>query len=156
MGCALGGCRAPDFGSRLSVFGCGEGRKGMGFVFEKLEVYGRAVALAERLVRMCCDFPQGYYAIADQLRRSVVSISCNIAEGNGRWSAKERKHFFMIARGSAYECVPLLRMARNLGLVESAEHEEVRNELDQICGMIGGLIRRAAGREKPDRQSPLD
>ncbi len=128
----------------------------MGFVFEKLEVYGRSVSLAERLVRMCSEFPQGHYAIADQLRRAVVSISCNIAEGNGRWSAKERKHFFLIARGSAYECVPLLEIATNLGLVENAECAALRDELDQICGMIGGLIRRAEGRKKPDKEKALD
>lgn len=128
----------------------------MGFVFEKLEVYGRAVALAERVVRLCSGFSRGSSAIADQLRRSVLSISCNIAEGNGRWHQAERKHFFLIARGSAYECVPLLEIAKQLGLVEEAEYNELRDELDQICGMIGGLIRRAQGREKPDKTKALE
>ena len=128
----------------------------MGFVFEKLEVYGKSVSLAERMIRLCSGFPQGHYAIADQLRRSVVSISCNIAEGNGRWSAKDRKHFFLIARGSAYECVPLLEVTKRLGLIEESEYTGFRDELDQICAMIGGLIRRAEGREKPDKEKALD
>ena len=43
-----------------------------------------------------------------------------------------------------------------LGLIEEAEYNELRDEVDQICGMIGGLIRRAEGRKKPDKGDALD
>jgi four helix bundle protein len=80
----------------------------MTFMFEKLEVYQRAVCLSESITRRTQNFPRrGYYHLVDQLRRASLSISLNIAEGNGRWHPKDRKNFFWIARGSVFECIPL-------------------------------------------------
>ena len=57
----------------------------MTFMFEKLEVYQRAVDLAERLNGLTENFTaKGHYHLIDQLRRASLSISLNIAEGNGR------------------------------------------------------------------------
>jgi 23S rRNA-intervening sequence protein len=57
----------------------------MSFLFEKLEVYQRAVNLAARVTVLTKSFPaQGHYHLVDQLRRASLSISLNIAEGNGR------------------------------------------------------------------------
>ena len=120
----------------------------MAFLFEDLDVYKRAVVLAERVTKLTGDFSSGTYAISDQLRRATLSISCNIAEGNGRWHVKEKKHFFMIARGSAFECVPLLDVATRLGLIEEGVHQELKTELDEICRMIMGLIRSVEGKPK--------
>jgi four helix bundle protein len=84
----------------------------MSFMFENLEVYQRAVDLAERVTGITKGFPaQGHYNLVDQLRRAAVSISLNIAEGNGRWHVNDRKNFWWIARGSVFECVPLLELA---------------------------------------------
>jgi four helix bundle protein len=44
----------------------------------------------------------------DQVNRAALSIAANIAEGNGQFTKRERKHFFGIARGSVREYVPLL------------------------------------------------
>jgi four helix bundle protein len=71
------------------------------FLFDKLVVYQKALDLAENIIALTDDFPKGSYYLADQLRRASVSISANIAEGNGRWHAGDRKSFFYIARGSA-------------------------------------------------------
>jgi four helix bundle protein len=77
----------------------------MSFMFENLEVYQRAVDLAERVTGITKGFPaQGHYNLVDQLRRASVSISLNIAEGNGRWQVNDRKNFWWIARGSVFEC----------------------------------------------------
>ena len=122
----------------------------MGFLFEELDVYKRAVGLAERVTKLTGDFSSGTYAISDQLKRAALSISCNIAEGNGRWHAKEKIRFFTIARGSAFECVPLLEVSRGLGLVEEETHEELKAELDEICAMIMGLVRREKRKQAED------
>jgi len=81
----------------------------MPFLFEKLEVYQRALAFAERVSGLTGDFPRGSWYLADQLNRASLSISLNIAEGNGRWTAADRKNFG-IARGSVHECVPLVAL----------------------------------------------
>ena len=120
------------------------------FLFEDLEVYKRSVALAERITKLTAEFSSGSYAIADQLRRAVISVPCNIAEGNGRWHGKERRQFFMIARGSAFECIPVLDIATRLGLVPESDYRALRDEIDQICRMLTSLAQGAeANRRRP-------
>ncbi len=59
----------------------------MAFLFEKLEVYQKAVTFAERVSSLTEEFPRGHWYLADHLNRASLSISLNIAEGNGRWTA---------------------------------------------------------------------
>lgn len=72
----------------------------MTFAFEKLIVYHKAIDFADKICAMTSNFPKGYYFLADQLNRASLSISANIAEGNGRFTKADRKNFFIIARGS--------------------------------------------------------
>jgi four helix bundle protein len=54
-------------------------------MFEKLEVYQKAVDLAAEISEITETFPKGNYYLSDQLNRAALSIPTNIAEGNGRW-----------------------------------------------------------------------
>jgi four helix bundle protein len=58
----------------------------MGFMFEKLEVYQRALDLAGKISGLTEGFPEKHHHLLDQLRRASLSICLNIAEGNGRGS----------------------------------------------------------------------
>jgi four helix bundle protein len=78
----------------------------MSFAFEKLVVYQKSVDFADSMCATTEEFQRGYGFLADQLNRAALSISSNIAEGNGRFTIPDRKHFFGIARGSVQECVP--------------------------------------------------
>ena len=83
----------------------------MSFMFEKLEVYQKAVTLADQIAFHSETFPRGYYFLIDQLNRAALSVATNLAEGNGLFTKPDRKNFFVIARGSVQECVPLLEIA---------------------------------------------
>lgn len=113
----------------------------MTFLFKKLVVYQKALDLAENISSLTESFPKGKGYIADQLNRASLSIAANIAEGNGRWHAKDRGHFFLIARGSAFECVPLLEVAARKGLIEEADKQRIENSLDEIGAMLTGLMK---------------
>lgn len=114
----------------------------MTFMFEKLEVYQRAVDLAEKIDVLTETFStKGHYHVVDQLRRASLSISLNIAEGNGRWHVKERKNFFWIARGSAFECVPLVELCRRRGLMTEETCAALRAELEILSKMLTALIK---------------
>ena len=78
----------------------------MAFAFEKLIVYQKSVDFADQICLRSESFPRGYGFLADQINRASLSISANIAEGNGRFTVPDRKNFFGIARGSLQECVP--------------------------------------------------
>lgn len=116
------------------------------FLFEKLEVYQKALSFAERISTLTASFPRGYWYLADQLNRASLSVALNIAEGNGRWTQADRRNFFGIARGSVHECVPLVELCRRKALLEEATCQELREELVAIAKMLSGLMSRPRGR----------
>lgn len=114
----------------------------MAFIFEKLDVYQRAIDLAEKITRLTEAFPpRRHRRLADQLGRASLSISLNIAEGNGRWHAKERKNFFWVARGSVFECVPLLELCKRETLIGEGDCENLKKELEILAKMLSALIK---------------
>ena len=119
----------------------------MAFAFEKLLVYQKAVDFADRIFQLTATFPRGYFFLSDQLNRAALSIPNNIAEGNGRFTKPDRKHFFGIARGSTQECVPPMELARRRGLVQPGEHESLKAALEEIARMLSGLINGLENRE---------
>jgi len=112
----------------------------MPFAFEKLKVYQKAIVFADAVCTLTKDFPRGYYFLADQLNRAVLSIAANIDEGNGRFTKPDRKNFFGIARGSVQECVPLLELATRQELLDSSRHKTLKDDLEEIARMLSGLI----------------
>jgi four helix bundle protein len=112
----------------------------MAFMFEKLEVYQKAVDFADQIAALTDSFPRGYGFLVDQLNRAALSIATNLAEGNGRFTKPDRRNFFTIARGSAQECVPLLEIARRRRLVQEPAALAFRERLEVIAKMISGLM----------------
>ena len=112
----------------------------MAFIFEKLDVYRKAVDFAEKICELTKDFQKGNYYLADQLNRASLSISTNIAEGNGRYHKAERINFFRIARGSAFECVPILEICKRKKLIADDRNDELKKEIEDICKMLSGLM----------------
>ena len=113
----------------------------MPFMFEKLGVYQKSVDLAEKVINLTDEFPKGYYFLTDQLNRASLSIATNIAEGNGRFTKRDRRNFFVIARGSIQECVPLLEIAKRKQLISETELSDLFNQLELISKMLSGLIK---------------
>lgn len=113
----------------------------MAFIFEKLDIYQKSVDLADGVSKLTESFPKGSYYLTDQLNRAALSIATNIAEGNGRYHKPDRAHFFRIARGSAFECVPLLEICLRKNLIDSDIHSSLKSELENIGKMLSGLIK---------------
>ncbi len=119
----------------------------MTFMFENLQVYQKAVDLADQVATLTEQFPRGYYFLVDQLNRAALSIATNLAEGNGRFTKADRRNFFTIARGSVQECVPLLEVAKRRGFIDDCQHVKLRASLEEIARMISGVINGLAKRE---------
>jgi four helix bundle protein len=66
----------------------------------------------------------------------------NIAEGCGRYARAEKSHYYLIARGSAMECVGALDLARGRGLVTAAAHRHGRGLLTRVVQMLTRLATR--------------
>jgi four helix bundle protein len=126
----------------------------MPFAFEKLVVYQKAVDFADDVFSQTKSFHRGYGFISSQLNRAALSISTNIAEGNGRFSKPDRKRFFGMSRGSVQECVPLLELAMRRSLLATDVHQSLKLRLEEISRMLSGLIRRMeGGDESPGLES---
>ena len=113
----------------------------MAFAFEKLIVYQKSVDFADKVCATTENFPRGYGFLVDQLNLASLSIAANIAEGNGRFTKADRRNFFIIARGSIQECVPLLELSVRRSLLTPADHESLKSNLEEIARMLSGLIK---------------
>ena len=112
----------------------------MEFQFERLEVWQKSKQLVMNTYRMLEKFPKyEQYALCDQLRRAVISIPSNIAEGNGRTSVKEQIHFLEIAFGSLMEVYCQLNIASELGYISVEEFNKIKDDILEISRMISGL-----------------
>ena len=109
------------------------------FDHEKLEVYQRSIDFAKWCVPVLDCIPAST-SIRSQLDRASVSIPLNIAEGNGKWSRKDRCRFFDISRGSALECAAALDIASARGLLDPQQVTEGKCILIAVVRMLIGLI----------------
>ncbi|HPW45869.1 MAG TPA: four helix bundle protein [bacterium] len=114
----------------------------MSFQFEKLEVYQKSLDWVET-VESLCEYLKGKtsYSLIDQLSRAALSVPLNIAEGNGRWHKGEKRQFLWIARGSTFECVPIIQVLHRKTLVSEEQYAKYYEQLDVIAKMLTNLIK---------------
>ncbi len=111
----------------------------MTFLFEKLDVYQKSISLADELFSFTSSLPKGMYFLKEQLNRASLSIANNIAEGNGRWHKADRKQFFLMARASAFECIPMLELCKRKNLISDSLYLNFKSKIVSICKMLSGL-----------------
>jgi len=98
----------------------------MEFLFRKLIVWQKAMEFTRLVYAAAKSFPaEERFALTDQLRRAAASVPANIAEGNGRASNKDYAHFLAIARGSLYEAITHLELAKNVGYISGFDEMEI-------------------------------
>ena len=80
--------------------------------FRNLNAYIKAKELVAEVYTLLKKFPkEEQYALCDQLRRSVVSVPSNVAEGSGRMTTKDQSHFYTMAYASLMEVLAQLDVA---------------------------------------------
>ena len=108
--------------------------------YEELVAWQKAMLLAKRVYCLQRALPkEEVYALGDQIRRVAVSVPSNIAEGFGRESDKDFRHFLSIARGSLYEVKTQLQLAESLGYLQI--DEDLNALFDEVGKLINGLAR---------------
>jgi len=110
------------------------------FDFENLDVYNLALDFAKDVAKSTENSPRGHWSLIDQFRRASTSIALNIAEGAGRYSNGEKKQFYSIAKGSAYECVPLVSLFCELSIIDMKMASDWKESLQRICQMLTRLV----------------
>jgi four helix bundle protein len=121
------------------------------FDHEKLDVYQKAIefcAWAGELLEKVTVRA----AVRDQLDRASTSIPLNIAEGNGKFSARDRCRFLEIAYGSAVESAACLNVMVARKLATAQDVEPGRALLINIVSMLAGLISSVSARVREESE----
>lgn len=109
--------------------------------FRKIKVYQKAESLVLVIYEITKNFPKAeIYGLTSQVRRAVVSIACNVAEGASRQHQKDYLHFLFIARASLAEVRCLTSLACKLNYLTEADGQSVESLLEEISKMLQGLI----------------
>jgi len=83
---------------------------------------------------------KNHYRLIEQIESASSSVSQNIAEGKGRYSAKEMRQFLYYSRGSLYETVTLLNLFALRKWITNNQLDELEAEAIEIGKMLNGLI----------------
>ena len=115
----------------------------MTFAFEDLQVYQKALGFTVSVIDIIdeLDTPRKHYRLIEQLESASSSVALNIAEGKGRYSKKEFKHFCYIARGSLYETISVLQIFKKKGWLNEELYLRLYSDAVEINKMISGLIK---------------
>ena len=103
---------------------------------KELKIWNRAIDLTVDVYKATNNFPKAEtYGLTSQIRRAAVSIPSNIAEGAGRNSDNEFKHFLGIASGSSFELQTQLIISNRLNLIEENVVEPLLKEIEELQRM---------------------
>ena len=110
--------------------------------YRKMIVWQKAMNLTEAVYVAIRKLPPAeLYALSAQIRRSVVSIPSNIAEGAGSNTDNDLRHFMTVARGSATEHETQLMICEMLNYLNSDDVAPLLKMLDEIIRMFSALIK---------------
>lgn len=110
------------------------------FSYRKLIAYQKAKEVVKRTYKLLKKFPsEERYAMCDQLRRSSVSITSNIAEGVNRFSVKDKVHFIEITFGSLMEVSSQMEIAEELGYITAEDLLSMDDLVTEVAKLLSGL-----------------
>jgi four helix bundle protein len=110
------------------------------FDFEKLDVYQKAKGFNSQVYRHIRTNKNFDPTTKNQLRRASLSVMLNIAEGSSRFSNADRRNFYVIARGSVFECVAIFDFLTGENLIEETLYKELYSKSEELSKMIYAMI----------------
>ncbi|MDF2455417.1 MAG: ribosomal protein [Cytophagaceae bacterium] len=111
------------------------------FDFEKLLVYQKAKSFNQEIYSKLYSDKTIDRIIAHQLRRAAISVPLNIAEGTSRFSKADRKNFYVIARGSVFECVAIFDLLKSEDNMPQESYATYYEQADELSKMLYAMIK---------------
>jgi four helix bundle protein len=112
--------------------------------FTDLKVWQESKKLAVLIYQITKKFPkEEMFSLIDQMRRAVISISSNIAEGFGRQTYKEKIQFYYQAQGSLTELKNQLLISQSIGYIQDSDLKPLLDQLTTVHQLLQGLIRKS-------------
>jgi four helix bundle protein len=117
--------------------------------YKELNIWKRAIKLAVSVYKISAALPTDErYGLTSQIKRAVVSIASNIAEGAGRNTNGEFMQFLGIANGSSFELTTQLIITSELGLLKEEQVTTIINELDEIQKMLYSFMTNLSNKKR--------
>ena len=110
------------------------------FDFEKLSVYKKTKVFNKEVINYL-KINKVDKVTHDQLRRASFSIMLNIAEGSGRFTKPDKRNFYVIARGSSFECVAIFDFLFDQEIIDQTQFQHYYSLLEEISKMLFALIK---------------
>ena len=110
------------------------------FDFEKLQVYEKAKALNKDVLSVMRNIKSIDAVLKNQLRRASLSIVLNIAEGTSRYSKADKRHFYIMSRGSAFECVAIFDVMKDEAILTELEFRSFYSKAEEVSRMLFSMI----------------
>ena len=108
--------------------------------YKDLIAWQKAMDLVQTVYETVRAFPkEEVYGLTSQLKRAVVSVPSNIAEGQGRKSTREFLHHLSIAYASLMEVETQILIAARLGYLKTGEAERIADQSAEVARVINGL-----------------
>ena len=109
--------------------------------YKDLKVWQKAMDLTIEVYSLVKFLPQDEkFGLSDQMRRAVVSIPSNIAEGEGRNSDKDLVKFLLIARGSLWELSTQIEICERLNFLAVSQTAPVKSLITEVSKMMNALL----------------
>jgi len=110
--------------------------------FTDLIAWQKAHQLVLKVYRIVSNFPkEEIYSLSSQLKRAVISVSSNLAEGFSRKTDKDKIQFYYIALGSLTEVQNLILIAYDLKFIDKKVFNDLANSTIEISKLINSLIK---------------
>jgi four helix bundle protein len=119
--------------------------------FKDLMIWKSGIELSNEIYRLTSGFPkEEVYGLSSQMRRAVISVPSNIAEGWGRGTTKSYILFLEIARGSLYELDTLIEISFDLNFISTDKKTELINKIAETGKMLNALISKLKIKNQPN------
>jgi four helix bundle protein len=109
------------------------------FDFEKLVVYQKSKDFNSKIHSFLLNTTLDRH-INDQVKRAAFSIMLNIAEGSGRFTKADKRNFYIISRGSVFECVAVFDFLKDQSIISPEEFKTFYQDLEEISKMLFSMI----------------
>lgn len=112
------------------------------YSFESLKAWKESRLLVKKVYQLTGDFPsEEKFGLISQLRRAVVSVSSNLAEGSGRMTKADQQYFYRMAFSSLMEVLNQLILSNDLQYVTDENLNYARAQLDSVASLTSVLVK---------------
>ena len=119
------------------------------FAFEKLKVWEEIRILIRSIYLLTKIYPDDErFGLVIQMRRAIISVSSNLAEGTSRTSSKDQAHFYQLSYLSLIEVLSQLILSKELVYIDEKRYLEIRSQIEKISYLLNQLRKSALTKPK--------